>query len=159
MHESTQAAVRDGIARTLAAVGLGGVALIHLVDLPGKFQETPYLAWMYIGLIAASVATAAALVRDGDRRAWAAALALPLATIAGFVLSRTTGLPAASGDIGNWSEPLGTASLFVEGMVAALAGAVLARLPAGSPVRSLTPQWSLAGTPPASTKTPAGRSG
>jgi hypothetical protein len=36
------------------------------------------------------------------------------------VLSRTTGLPQANGDIGNWTEPLGLASLFVEGCVVAL---------------------------------------
>ena len=34
-------AVRDGVARTLGAVGLCGVALIHLLDLPGKFGEVP----------------------------------------------------------------------------------------------------------------------
>ncbi len=39
----------------------------------------------------------------------------------GYVLSRTTGLPQATGDIGNWTEPLGLASLFVEGGVAAVA--------------------------------------
>ena len=43
-------AVRDGIARTIAVVGLAGVALIHLLDLPGKFQETPYLGWLYVAL-------------------------------------------------------------------------------------------------------------
>jgi hypothetical protein len=34
-------------------------------------------------------------------------------------------------DIGNWTEPLGLASLFVEGTLAALAGAVLAARVAG----------------------------
>jgi hypothetical protein len=46
--------------------------------------------------------------------------------LTGFVLSRTTGLPQATGDIGNWSEPLGIASMFVEGALIALAGGVLA---------------------------------
>jgi hypothetical protein len=40
--------------------------------------------------------------------------------IAGYVVSRTTGLPNATGDVGNWGEPLGVASLFVEGTVVAL---------------------------------------
>jgi hypothetical protein len=39
--------------------------------------------------------------------------------IAGYVVSRTTGLPNATGDVGNWGEPLGVASLFVEGTVVA----------------------------------------
>jgi hypothetical protein len=46
--------------------------------------------------------------------------------LAGFVLSRTTGLPQATDDIGNWGEPLGIASMFVEGALIALAGGVLA---------------------------------
>ena len=50
---------------------------------------------------------------------------LPALVIVGYVLSRTTGLPQSSDDIGNWSEPLGMASLFVEGSLVALASAVL----------------------------------
>jgi hypothetical protein len=46
----------------------------------------------------------------------------------GYVLSRTTGLPGAMGDIGNWTEPLGLASLYVEAGVFALALYGLARL-------------------------------
>ena len=118
-------AVRDGITRTLAIVGLAGVALIHLLDAPGKFTETPYLGWMYVALIAGCLVVAGALVRTSDRRAWAAAAALPAGAIIGYVLTRTTGLPQATDDIGNWGEPLGIASLFVEGAVVAVSGAAL----------------------------------
>jgi len=46
------------------------------------------------------------------------------------VLSRTTGLPNATDDIGNWTEPLGLASLVVEGCVVAVAlGALRALRP------------------------------
>ena len=45
------------------------------------------------------------------------------AVLLGYVLSRTTGLPDAKDDIGNWTEPLGLASLFVEGGVVAVVGA------------------------------------
>ena len=121
-------AVRDGIARTIAVVGLAGVALIHLLDIPGKFQETPYLGWLYVALILGCVAVAASLVHSSDPRAWTAAALLPLGAIAGYTLTRTVGLPQAMDDIGNWSEPLGMASLFVEGSLVALSGAVLAGL-------------------------------
>lgn len=105
-------AVRDGIARTIAVVGLAGIALIHLLDLPGKFSETPYLAWMY-----------------------AAAVLLPVGALVGYTLTRTVGLPQAMGDIGNWTEPLGLASLFVEGSLVALACTMLAGLRLASPRR------------------------
>ena len=119
------AVMRDAIARAVAIAGLGSIALIHLLDLPGKFSETPYMAWMYLGLIAGCVLLAGALWRSSDTRIWAAAVALPISVLIGFTLSRTTGLPQANGDIGNWTESLGLASLFVEGALVALAGSVL----------------------------------
>jgi hypothetical protein len=78
-----------------------------------------------VALIAGSMATAAALVRSDDLRAWAAAAALPAGAIAAFVVSRTVGLPHGADDIGNWTEPLGLASLFVEGSLVALSAVVL----------------------------------
>ena len=117
--------VRDGIARGIAAIGLAGVALIHLLDLPGKLSETPYMFFLYVALMVSSVALAGALIRTDDTRVWAAVAVLPALVIVGYVLSRTTGLPQSSDDIGNWSEPLGMASLFVEGSLVALASAVL----------------------------------
>lgn len=122
------AAVRDGAARALGAAGLAGIGLIHLLDLAGKFSETPYLAWMYIGLIASAIVVAAELVRTGAARAWAAAGLLAAGAIVGYTLTRTTGLPQAHGDVGNWLEPLGLASLFVEGLVVLLSGAAVAAL-------------------------------
>ncbi len=125
-----QEAVRDGITRAIAVVGLAGIALVHVLNAPSTFDETPYLGWMYVALILGSVALAATLIRDSDPRAWAAAGALALSVIVGYTLSRTTGLPQSSGDIGNWSEPLGIASLFVEGSVVAVSAlALLERVP------------------------------
>ena len=126
LQTTINASIRDGVARAVASVGLAGIGVIHLLDAPSKFSETPYMGWMYIGLIAASLITAFALVRGSDRRAWAAAAGLAASALIGFTLSRTTGLPQATGDIGNWSEPLGMASLFVEGAVVAISAAALA---------------------------------
>jgi hypothetical protein len=138
-------AVRDGIARTIAVVGLAGVALIHLLDLTGKFSETPYLAWMYIALIVGCLGVAAALIRSSDRPAWGAAALLPLGALVGYTLTRTVGLPQATGDIGNWAEPLGLASLFVEGSLVALAAGVInARSTGRNPAPALARAWSQA---------------
>ena len=132
------ALVRDAVARAIAVVGLAGVALIHLLDSPGTFGEQAYKGWLYVGLIAGSIVTAAALIRSSDSRAWLAAALLPLGALAGFVVSRTVGLPGGADDIGNWTEPLGLASLFVEGCLVALSVAVLsARLPVAKPRRVL----------------------
>src|SRR3954447_22831193 len=119
---------REISTRSVAAVGLAGIALIHLLDSLGKFQETPYMGWMYVGLMISCLAVAAALLHTHSREAWVATIALPASAIVGFVLTRTTGLPQAHGDVGNWSEPLGLAALFVEGTVIAVAGYALGAL-------------------------------
>jgi hypothetical protein len=118
--------VRDAIVRAVAVVGLMGVALIHVLDAHDTFADSAYKGWLYVGLIAGTTATAAVLVRRSDPRAWAAAAALCAGAFVVFVVSRTIGLPQGADDIGNWWEPLGLASLFVEGSVVALSVAVLA---------------------------------
>ena len=129
---------RDAVARTLAVVALAGVALIHLLDAHDTFVSAPYKGWLYVCLIVGSLATAAMLVRRSDPRAWTAALVLPLGAISAFVLSRTVGLPNGADDIGNWWEPLGLASLFVEASLVALAASVVsARATSKAPLPSL----------------------
>ena len=113
-------------ARSVASAGLLGIALIHLLDLPGKLHETPYMGVVYIGLIAASVVVALGLLMRNDRRLWQASLVIAALTLVGFVVNRTVGMPQAMGDVGNWLEPLGLASLFVEGVVVVVSGLVLA---------------------------------
>jgi hypothetical protein len=107
--------------RAVAAAGLLGIALIHVLDLPGKLRETPYLGAAYLGLIATSLCLAELMLRRDDRRLWVATAGLAAAVALGYVVSRTVGLPGAMDDIGNWLEPLGLASLFVEGTVVLVA--------------------------------------
>src|SRR5262245_32186705 len=80
---------------------------------------------MYVALIVSACGLAAAMIWTSDRRGWAAAAALAASVLLGYTLSRTTGLPQAHDDIGNWWEPLGIASLFVEGAVLTLGSAML----------------------------------
>lgn len=113
-------------ARAVASAGLLGIALVHLLDLPGKIHETPYLGWAYIGLIVAATVVAIGLVLRDERRVWQASFAIAAVTLAGFIVNRTVGMPNAMDDIGNWLEPLGLASLFVEGVVVVVSALVLA---------------------------------
>jgi hypothetical protein len=117
---AARAVARDVAMRATAAVGLAGIALIHLLDSIGKYHETRYIFWMYVALMAGSLLTAGAVLISQRRIVWSAAAVIATSAIAGYVVSRTTGLPNATDDIGNWTEPLGLASLFVEGCVVAL---------------------------------------
>jgi hypothetical protein len=113
--------VRDAAVRATTAIGLGGVAVIHAVDGVGKWSETRYIFWLYMALIAAAVVTAAGVLFSHSPRWLLAAAGLAASAFAGYVINRTVGLPQATGDIGNWTEPLGLASLLVEGFVTAVA--------------------------------------
>ncbi len=108
-------------ARGVGAIGLGAIALIHLLDLQGKLSETPYLGIAYIGLIIGCIAAAAMLIRGDVRRGWLLGAGLAAATLVGYAINRTLGMPSATDDIGNWLEPLGLASVFIEACVAVLA--------------------------------------
>jgi len=134
---SVHAVIGDGIARAVAVVGLAGIALIHLLDAPGTFEGSAYKGWLYVGLITGCIVAGAVLIRRSDPRAWAAAAMLASGAIVAFVVSRTIGLPQGADDIGNWAEPLGLASLFVEGALVALCWERLRSLSAVSQNREL----------------------
>jgi len=110
----------DAVLRGCLALGLTGIALIHLLDVFSKFKETPYLGWADLALIAACLAIGSRIVHRGGARWCLLAGLVAGATMVGYVLSRTTGLPGSGTDIGNWAEPLGVAALFVESVVLAL---------------------------------------
>jgi hypothetical protein len=116
------------VARSVAIVGLAGVALIHILEVQHKYQEVPYLGIGYVALIVASVIAGALLIHSNSRLGWALAGTAALATIIGFTLTRTVGLPQSNDDIGNWLEPMGLASLFVEAIVVGVAAYALGTL-------------------------------
>lgn len=118
----------SGLARSAATVGLLGVALVHVLAAPEAFEEAPYQGWLFATLAVACVVVTGALAA-GDPRAWPASTLLSLGAAAAYVASRTVGLPEGGDDVGDWSNALGIASLALEGGLAALGVAMLARRP------------------------------
>lgn len=121
----TSTAVHDGTIRAAGVIGLLGVGLIHFIDFFGKWHETRYMAWLFLGLVAASLVASFLLLGNQHRAGWLLGGAVSAMTFAGYVINRTWGMPSAKDDIGNWTEPLGVASLFIEGFVVLLAIGVL----------------------------------
>jgi hypothetical protein len=111
---------RDQVGRAVGIVLLLAVALVHLLDSIDRFSETPYIFWLYMALMAATLLAAVVLLRLDSKAAWAFATIVVALTIVAFIWSRTVGLPGSEDDIGNWAEPLGVAALFVEGCLVAL---------------------------------------
>jgi hypothetical protein len=116
----------DAVARLVAIAGLGGVALVHVLQLPDAFASVDYLGVLFVAAIVGCVVLAALLTRMSDQLVWAATGALPALVLIGYILSRTSGLPGFTEDIDVWTEPLGLASLVFEGLLVCLSGAVLA---------------------------------
>ena len=109
----------------VAIAGLGGIALVHVLQAPDAFTETTYLGILFVGAIVTSLVLAAILTRTSDDRAWAAAGGLGALILLGYFLSRTSGLPDATNDVGEWTEPLGLASLVAEGLVVCVTAGVM----------------------------------
>ncbi|MBC7590496.1 MAG: hypothetical protein H7226_05555 [Salinibacterium sp.] len=113
-------------ARQIAVgLALAVTAAIHVLDLPGKIEEVPYLAVAYVFLIVASFVIMERIFRGGKVIDYVAAIALSLAILFAFVVNRTVGMPGATDDIGNWLEPLGLLSLVVESFIVWQAAAAL----------------------------------
>lgn len=99
------------------------VAAVHVIDqggFPGS-KEPVYVGIGYYVVEAAGVVTAALLVAGAVRVGWFLAMGVGAGPFIGYVLSRGTGLPGYTDDIGNWAEPVGVASLVVEGLLFLLA--------------------------------------
>ena len=113
---ATTPATRLPVLDLVGIAGLSTVIAIHTSELSGKVEETAYLGFGYVLLIAASLVSIVMLTQR-DVRGWYLGGLACAATIVGFVLTRTTGLPNAKGDIGNWGETIAIWALTAEGLV------------------------------------------
>jgi hypothetical protein len=100
--------------RTAVTIGLVGIVGVHLADLPAKWQETRYIAWMYIGAILFGLFLVDRLVVKTSKRDYLACSFLSISVLLGYVVNRSIGMPGARSDIGNWFEPLGFLSIVIE---------------------------------------------
>jgi hypothetical protein len=127
-------AVDEAITRAVGIAALVAVALIHILQLPDAFDEIGYLGALFIGVVVASVLLAAALTRTGDGLLWAAVGGFAGVVLLGYIISRSVGLPGFTDDIGEWTEPLGLASMVAEGLIVCVSTAVLVTRSAGRQV-------------------------
>src|SRR5579871_6811084 len=125
--------------RTVGALALIALAVIHVVDLPGTLGPDRLVGIGYLGIIAAAVLIGGVLLARSHRLAWAAAAAVAVSAMGGYILTRALrgGFLGDHGDVGNWHCPLGIAALSVESVIILLVllaalGAWQARIHAAS---------------------------
>jgi hypothetical protein len=116
----------DMVARAAGALALAALAVIHVVDLPPTLGPTPLVGIGYLGIIAAAVLVGGAMIARSHWLAWAAAGAVAVSAMGGYVLTRALpgGFLGDHGDVGNWRCPLGIAALSVETLIILLVLAV-----------------------------------
>lgn len=137
-------------ARSLGALLSLAVAGIHLKDqggLPGS-KDPSYVGAGYYVLEAVGVLVAVALLLPSwraVRTAWLVGVGVAAAPLLGYVLSRGPGLPGYTDDKGNWTEPIGVASLVVEVVLLLLAGAAAGTALGARSGRTERPRRTLAG--------------
>ena len=139
LGRSQPASDTDMIARATVVPALAALAVIHVVDLPGTLGPDRLVGIGYLGIITAAVLIGGALLARSHWLAWAAAVAVAVSAMGGYILTRALpgGFLGDHGDVGNWRCPLGIAALSVESVIILLvllvaAGAWQARIHAAS---------------------------
>jgi hypothetical protein len=84
--------VTSTFARRLVAGSLGLNALIHLILVPEYFNEKAYIGALFVALAAVSAWAAYRVLAD-DGLGWAIGALASAGAFAGFIASRTVGLP------------------------------------------------------------------
>jgi len=119
---------------TLAGVGLiAAIGVIHLVEAPEYWGEVHYIGALFVVTAIGAILAAVAIAR-GDRWGWALGLAIAVGDGAGYVLSRTVGIPRFREN--SWEtflEPVGLASLAVEALFVILAVRLMTRWGSNGP--------------------------
>jgi len=101
------------------------VGLIHLINSPGDLEEGSYTGVLYLANFFGALAAVVGIYR-GKRWGWHLGLLVAGGAFAGYVISRTVGLPGLPVET-EWLEPLGALALLVEGLFVGVYLAILAR--------------------------------
>ncbi len=87
------------------------IGVLHLYMAPHEFEETRYLGILFAVNFILALIGALRMLRD-ELLGWAIGLFLAAASMGGYVLSRTAGLPGM--EVEPWTHPVGLISLAVE---------------------------------------------
>jgi hypothetical protein len=98
------------------------VGLIHLLEAPEELEEVTYLGLLFLANFGAAVVAAIGIFRNYR---WGLGTLVAGGAFAGYVISRTLGLPAMP--VEDWLEPLGLLSLLVEALFVGLCLTIFVR--------------------------------
>ncbi len=123
----------NAILQTTGIIGLGAVAVIHFAQVIPTTEETPWLGAAFVVLTVACIAVGAQLIDRSARLVWFQVAALNILAIGGYTFTRLISTSFDNTDVGNWSETLGIAALFIDGLLVILSLYAMNRKPQSSP--------------------------
>lgn len=129
VHRTDPISPRDAAARFTGAILLIAVAYLHLLDVSHKVDEGVwYMAFLFAGLITASIVTGVGLIRAAPERVrqfWVAGALLGAGALFGYFVSRALPLPQLADHRGDWISLYAVLAAMVElGLIAVAAYAM-----------------------------------
>lgn len=120
--------------RWVTALLLVAAGALHIPVTPEHLREAPYIGALFIALTVVCFLLALALPVRDTPLVWAIGGMVTTLAVLAYVLSRSVALPQIADDVGNWTEPLGLASIASETLVSVFAVVVLV-----TPTRTAAP--------------------
>jgi hypothetical protein len=90
------------------------IAGVHLLMVPRAFDDAGYKGILFLIAVVCALFGAMGIQEEAPIRGWVLATLVAAATIAGFVVDGTVGLPGLPADPQTWQEPLGLIALAAE---------------------------------------------
>jgi hypothetical protein len=119
--------------------------LIHGVEGPANYHEAAYKGMLFFLNAAGALVAARGIYRGAKLWGWTLGVLISAGALTLYIVSHTIGLPGLAID-DEWFEPLGVASLLVEGLYVLVYASVMARpkphqhiLDAGGALRGSSP--------------------
>lgn len=107
--------------RIPAAAAAAVTVAIHVSQFGSTWRENAFAGAGFAALATVCAIGAVALAIRDTPVTWLAMAGACAAATAGYVFSRTVGLPGMPDDIGNWTEPAGIAAVASQAVVVAAA--------------------------------------
>jgi hypothetical protein len=89
---------------------------IHVFDARDSFQDAVYKGWLFYANGLAALLACGLIFKGTDNKGWNLGLFTAAGSMAGYIASRTIGLPLMAPEPDAWFEPLGVAAMISEGL-------------------------------------------
>ncbi|MEZ4656153.1 MAG: hypothetical protein R2911_01120 [Caldilineaceae bacterium] len=88
--------------------------LVHFIDAQDALSEAAYKGWLFYANGVGAIVAAIGILRGERAWGWNLGALVALASVLGYVASRTIGLPQIPAEPDAWLEPLGVISVLAE---------------------------------------------